>query len=145
MRKVIALLLCLSGLLLAAPKVSQKQLDAWVAHWQRVLQLEDWRIAAMTARIDDLPDGAAGVSRSDPAYQEFTIHVLDPQDYARLATDNGVRPKYGKAILRDIEDTVLHEMLHLRLRSFRVAQEGDMRSAEELVVVRLTSAFLGKR
>jgi hypothetical protein len=146
MRKIACVFLLAAGLLAAAtPTMPQKKLDAMVKHWQHVLMLDDWEIAASTSRIDDLPEETAGESLVEPQYQVMQIYVLDPADYKALAVRNGHNEKHGKAITRDIENTVVHEMVHLRLRSYRLAKEDDMVVAEELVVSRITAALLKKK
>ena len=140
-----ALLLLAVSLSATTPALSQKKLDGIVQHWRHVLLLDDWDVTAITVRIDALQEGTAGQSEVIPEYQGLIIHVLDPADYAELATRNKLRVKTGKAITRDIEDTVVHELVHLRLRSFRMAKDNELSAAEELVVTRLTTALLRKR
>ena len=127
------------------PTVSQKTLDGMVKHWQHVLLLDDWQVTAIAVRLDELPEGTTGLSRAFPAYQALRIYVLDPVDYEVLAQRDNLRVKKGKEITRDIEDTVVHELLHLRLRQLRQADDAGLEAAEEVVVVRLTKALLGKR
>jgi hypothetical protein len=69
------------------------------------------------------------------------IWVLDPQDYAEAAKEQGTVPKVGKEILRDIDDTILHEMVHLRLKELVQANDANLSDAEEVTVDRITSAL----
>jgi hypothetical protein len=125
------------------PTLTQKQLDKMAAKWQHVLQLDDWRIYATAVRIDSLHPGVAGESQQDKALQILLLHVLDPRDYAELARREEDVPKAGKEIIEDIEDTVLHELMHLRLAPLRPDVKTQSLD-EEMVVVRLTTAFLRK-
>ena len=127
------------------PKVTQKQLDHIVAYWQRVLSLGDWEISAHLVPIAKLPDGVAGMSHGDARCQCAALLVLRPEDYPSLAERNGLREKRGAEITRDIEDTVVHELVHLRLRAFRLATTAELDNAEEIAVDRLTTALLRAR
>ena len=143
MKRLACGLLLFAALLSAGtPVVSQKKLDAWVRQWQRVLLLDDWQIEARCVRLSELPKGASGLSEVDKNLQVERILVLDPRDYPELAKRDGIRLKQGKAIVRDIEDTILHEILHLRLRSFSLSPADKLEDAEEMVVNRLTTALL---
>ncbi len=124
------------------PSITQHQLDKMVQKWQRVLLLGDWQIRARTVRLDEIPVGAAGFSQADRDLRYMTIAVLDPADYADLAELNGTIPRHGKEIIRDIEDTVVHELVHLRLRDLVQADSAGLRAAEEMTVNRITSALL---
>jgi hypothetical protein len=147
MKRLLALFL-LSLSLFAAdrpPVVTQRKLDALVTYWRHVLQLDDWKVRARVVKLEDLPDGAAGASRADSSYRECRIYVMDPQDYEALAQREGSVPIRGKAILADIEDTVVHELIHLRLRQLMDADSLHLHSSEEATVVRLTDALLSVR
>lgn len=146
MRTVISLLCFISSLLSAAapPPVSQKKLDHTVARWQAVLQLQDWHVFVRAARIDELTPGTAGDSGTFTSTQRVMIRVLDPRDYAELSRREGTPVKVGRAVWEDIEDTIVHELVHLRLWQFKKATAANLDGAEELTVVRFTTALLKK-
>jgi hypothetical protein len=148
MTRLAVALLGLSGVLCAqrpVPTVTQKRLDAMVLHWRHVLRLDDWTVTVTALAIDELPEATAGVSRVIPEAQTLQIGVMRPADYGEMAARMGIAAKTGRAIVRDIENSVLHELLHLRLSAFRRAGPREMGAAEELVVDRLTTALLAAR
>ena len=75
----------------------------WV--WQKRLHLEDWDISVAVARAREMKPKTLGHIGWDRARKSAAIQVLDPADY-RLPLD---------AMLRDIEFTVVHELIHLEL------------------------------
>jgi hypothetical protein len=129
----------------AEKPVKQSWLDARAKYWAGVLRLNDWEIQVQTARIEEIPPDTAGASVIVKRSHSFLILVLDPQDYGKLAVELGAPQLRGRAIRRDIEDTIIHEQIHLRLSEFAAASDEDLRSAEEMTVVRLTSALLAAR
>ena len=132
------LALLLPSMAFAAPKVSQERLDATARYWQHVLMLDDWRVSVAVVSDSVLPPGIAGLSQRDGGLRLIGIVVLDPADYAKRP---GL-PHADREIVRDIEDTILHELMHLRLS--RVAQSGQAApgESEEYLVVRMTTAML---
>src|SRR5438132_5471519 len=120
-----------------APGVSQKHIDEIAKYWQSVLRLTDWHISVSLVGIDDLPEHSAAVGRWDHDLHVGAIRVLQPADYAEAATRGWMPPLRGQAILRDIEDSIVHELIHLRLHDFREAYEDPRRTAEEYTGVRL--------
>lgn len=138
--------LFLASILPAAtpPTISQKRLDALVLRWQKVLKLQDWDIRAVCVKLEDLPEGTMGGSQADRSYRVLHVYVLDPSEYGKAAIANDTVEKTGREILADIEDTVVHELVHLRLKDLVQASESDLKTAEELTVNRFTSALLRK-
>jgi hypothetical protein len=75
----------------------------WV--WQRRLNLQDWNISVVVSRAGELKPRTLGNVHWDLDKRTAVIRVLDPADY-RLAP---------ALILRDIELTVVHELIHLEI------------------------------
>src|SRR5580698_7587204 len=75
----------------------------WV--WQRRLALEDWNISVVVSRVGELKPKTLGNVHWDLEKKTAVIRVLDPADY-RLAPS---------LIMRDIELTVVHELIHLEM------------------------------
>ena len=73
--------------------------------WQRRLNLQDWKITVALARATELKPKTLGNIHWDTDKKTATIHVLDPADYT-LPLD---------AMLKDMEFTVVHELIHLEL------------------------------
>ena len=142
--KTLLLLLISLGSSTAAgkpPTITQRQLIATTKYWQHVLMLDDWELRTTAVRLKELDPGTAGNSHIISKYRCLLIHVLDPRDYAAADLADHLVPKSPKEIVRDIEDTILHELLHLRLHEFATA-EVDLDTAEEVAVARLTSSLL---
>lgn len=73
--------------------------------WQRRLNLSDWDITVIVSRANELKPKTLGNVHWDLDKKSATIRVLDPADY-RLPPN---------LILRDIELTVVHELIHLEI------------------------------
>jgi hypothetical protein len=138
---VLFFLISLSCFSATLPKITQKHLDSVVKYWQNILSLQDWEIKASVVHIPDLEPGTLGESLRNTPLRAMRIWVLDPQDYAQAAKEQGTVPKVGKEILRDIDDTILHEMVHLRLKELVQANDANLSDAEEVTVDRITSAL----
>ena len=87
----------------AARRFVQERLDLW----QKRLQLQDWSIKVEITRPCDLRPGTLGNVHWDPEKKTARIRVLSVADY---------RMSYDRA-LADMEDTIVHELIHLRLAS----------------------------
>jgi hypothetical protein len=144
-------LLCLAAALCASrahaqrlPTVSQRQVEAIAAHWQHVLKLDDWRIHVQIVSLDGLEDGTYAGSLRNRDTHVILIRVLRPADYAAFGAEHPPELR-GKAIRADIEDSIVHELVHLRLDALTQADEKHLDVAEEYTVVRLTEALLAAR
>jgi hypothetical protein len=73
--------------------------------WQRRLRLQDWDVAVVVSRASELKPNTLGNIRWDYDKKTAVLHVLNPADY-RMRFD---------AMLRDIEYTVVHELIHLEI------------------------------
>jgi hypothetical protein len=73
--------------------------------WQRRLNLSDWDISLIVARASELKPKTLGNVHWDLEKKTAIIRVLDPADY-RLPPN---------LVLRDIELTVVHELIHLEM------------------------------
>src|ERR1017187_5979361 len=75
----------------------------WV--WQKRLHLEGWDISVKTSRVADLKPHTLGNVQWDTEKKTAVIHVLDPADYNLSPAE----------VLRDIEFTVVQELIHLEI------------------------------
>jgi len=99
-------------------------------YWQHRLALDDWDIHILLSRPEDLRPGTLGNIHWDRDKKAATIRVMDSTGYhADLA-----------AMLKDMQVTVVHELVHLELASLPVA-EAD-RSNQEFAIDHLTDALL---
>jgi len=73
--------------------------------WQRRLKLEDWNISVVVSRATELKPKTLGNIHWDSDKKTAVIRVLDPADYKMPFDD----------MLKDMEFTVVHELIHLEL------------------------------
>ena len=115
----------------AARRYVQQRLDLW----QKRLQLQDWSIKVEITRPSDLRQGTLGNVHWDPEKKTARIRVLSVADY---------QTSYERA-LADMEDTIVHELIHLRLASiwqYTPNRTEQSRAAEEDAVVRIAQTLL---
>ncbi len=104
--------------------------------WQKRLKLDDWNIAVVMSRSSDLKPRTLGNIHWDTDKKEAVIHVLDPADYRLPFRD----------MLADMEFTVVHELIHLKLAPLlsNVPRSEASRRDEEHTVNQIADALLGK-
>ncbi|MBS1827306.1 MAG: hypothetical protein JST93_18460 [Acidobacteria bacterium] len=110
--------------------LAERYLSQRLAVWQDRLKLTGWNIGIRMVHPGTLRQGTLGNIRWDAAVKQANIRVLDAADYQR---------PYGDTI-RDMEFTVVHELLHLVLSSLPRSEAS--RSDEEFAVNRMTDALL---
>lgn len=125
------------------PSISQSDLDRITHHWRSVLRLNDWDVRAHFVPIEDLPEWAVGSSHPIFETKCLKISVLQPKDYGKASARYGTVTKTPQQIRKDITDTIVHELVHLRIAALtHLTEEDDKRMVEEVIVNRLTSALL---
>jgi hypothetical protein len=104
----------------------------WV--WQKRLNLQDWDLSVVASRANELKPKTVGNIHWDREKKTAVIRILDPADY-NLPFDE---------MLRDIEFTVVHELIHLEmvpvLSDLQRTQEN--RREEEHAVNHMAEALL---
>jgi hypothetical protein len=99
-------------------------------YWQHRLQLDGWNVHILLSRPEDLRAGTLGNIHWDRDKNAATIRVMDSSGYhGDLA-----------AMLKDMQVTVVHELVHLELASLPV-DEAD-RNNQEFAIDHLTDALL---
>jgi hypothetical protein len=98
--------------------------------WQRRLNLQDWTITVKVSRAGDLRSETVGNVHWDPEKKTAVIRVLDASDYQIPFA----------AVLRDVETTLVHELVHLELAY--LPRTGSSAAPEEQAVARITDALL---
>lgn len=111
--------------LVAESYVNQK---LWV--WQRRLNLQSWNISVLLAPPSDLKPRTLGNIHWDADKKIAFIRVLDTAHYKLPFRE----------MLRDMEFTVVHELIHLELSS--LPRSDASRSAEEHAVNQIADALL---
>ena len=116
-----------------APAGSEEFAQRYVAQklelWQERLKLSDWRITWAMARRSDLKPNTVGQIHWDKPSKSASILVLDPSDY-RMPQN---------AMLDDMELTIIHELVHLKLTSLPHSEAS--RGSEEEAVNGLSEAL----
>jgi hypothetical protein len=87
----------------------------WV--WQKRLNLQGWKVSLLVSRASELKPKTLGNIRWDREKKTAVLRTLDPADY-NLAFNE---------MLRDIEFTVVHELIHLEM----VPVLSDLQRTEE--------------
>lgn len=91
-----------------------KQLPDVMHKWQHVLHLDAWDIRIKLCRQSEMLDpNVQGENNWTLATRQSVIHVLDPVDYPA-----------DTEFEQDMEQTVVHELLHLHFAPFE--PEDDM-------------------
>jgi len=106
-----------------------------LALWQERLSLQGWTITLVQSHPNDLRRGTLGNIHWDVDKQTAVIRVLDASDYQRPFA----------AALKDMEFTVVHELVHLELssltRNFK-SRSAESYSGEEQAVNGIADALL---
>ena len=102
--------------------------------WQKRLNLQGWEISLVVSRADGLRPKTAGNIHWDPKKKTAVIRVLDPADYQLPFVP----------MLRDIEFTVVHELVHLEMAPVlgELQRTEANRAEEEHAVNHMTDALL---
>ena len=98
--------------------------------WQEQLNLQEWKVTVQITPRSGLKAATLGGIRWDKPRKTATMAVLDPADY-NLSKDE---------MLKDLEFTIVHELIHLELASLPRSEAS--RRTEELAVNNLTKALL---
>ncbi len=98
--------------------------------WQQRLKLDNWKITVTMSHLTDLKPKTLGNIHWEADNKTASIRVLYPSDY---------QVSCGEA-LKDIEFTIVHELIHLELSS--LPRSDASRREEEHAVNQLTQALL---
>lgn len=101
-----------------------------LGYWQRRLNLEDWSITVKVCRARELRRETVGNVHWDPEKKTAVIRVLDSSDYQLPFA----------SVLRDVETTVVHELVHLELAYLPRTESSA--TPEEQAVTRIADALL---
>jgi hypothetical protein len=102
--------------------------------WQKRLNLEAWNISIVVSRAGDLKPKTVGNIKWDRDKKTAVIRILDPADY-HMAFE---------PMLKDIEFTVVHELIHLEMSPVLsdLQRTEANRREEEFAVNHMTDALL---
>ena len=111
--------------------IAQRYLNEKLSLWQKRLNLQAWNVTVIASQRDGLRTGTLGNISWDPEKKTAVIRVLDPSNY-QTSSD---------ATLRDLEFTVVHELIHLEF-SASTRPDQSSRADEEIAVNNIAEALL---
>lgn len=88
--------------------LTQAQAEELIREWQETLRLQDWNVSIEIVRRYQMPDdesSSSGYCSRLPDMKVATILLLDPIDFKR--------PEFPGAMIDDMENTLVHELLHV--------------------------------
>jgi hypothetical protein len=106
----------------SADSIDLAQLRAWCAEWQKRLRLQDWRIEVKWFALTD-PGESLGNCRWNEARKMATIQVRKPE----VISDE---PAFNK----DLEATLVHELLHLQFYAVQPRDHGTLNDVFEAAI-----------
>lgn len=113
--------------------LTQEQLEEQLVYWQKVLRLQDWRIKARILRERDFCNpGSQGECDWSLSTKTAIIRILDPVDYSPDC-----------AWPQDIEQVLVHELLHLHFASFDAESSTAERVAQEQAIDCIATGLVG--
>jgi hypothetical protein len=110
--------------------LAESYLREKLPHWQGRLKLQDWSISIVMTHPTALRQRTLGNIRWDAKSKTAVIKVLDASDYHMPF----------RATLKDMEFTIVHELIHLELASLPRSEAS--RSEEEHAINHLADALL---
>jgi hypothetical protein len=84
--------------------LTQEELEQKLQEWQKRLRLQDWNIDVKIKRARDILDGCQAEVNWVLTKKMAIISIMDPFDYP----SDSMEPQ-------DMEDSLVHELLHLHL------------------------------
>jgi hypothetical protein len=119
-----------------AKVVSQRKLTSWRREWQKRLHLLDWKIECSFADLEFLKE-ITDIACPIGACEHFAetkaarIWVLQPSEWQKEPDERE----------QDIEDTVVHELLHCQFAPFKYESDIERLYIEQTIEA-LTAALL---
>lgn len=113
--------------------MTQVKLDKLLTYWQKRLRLQDWFVTVKIVPQTDLLEGKQATVGFNMEKRAATIKILDPRDYPR----DTFSPQ-------DIEQALVHELLHLHLGSFDGALAATELTLEEQVINSIAAALTSR-
>lgn len=110
-------------------------LVALVTYWQRQLRLQDWDLTVEVVAPHLVPGGGCGASRWSPGLRHARILLADPEQLEGDLVEH----------CRDIEVTLVHEMVHVAMAGVEVERHSDMEAGIDSVARALVQLNRGVR
>ena len=110
--------------------LAERYVGEKLAFWQRRLNLQDWNISVVMSHPTDLRHRTLGNIHWNADKKAAVIRVLDASEYQMPF----------RATVKDMEFTIVHELIHLELASLPRSEAS--RSDEEYAINHLASALM---
>jgi len=111
-------------------RLAERYVRDKLVFWQQRLNLQDWTISVVMSHPADLRQRTLGNIHWNADKKKAVIRVLDASDYHMPF----------RATIKDMEFTVVHELIHLELASLPRSEAS--RSEEEYAINHLAGALL---
>jgi hypothetical protein len=111
-------------------RVAEEFVNQRLALWQPRLGLENWKVSIVMSRRSEMKPSTLGGIHWDKKRKTAEVQVLDASEYRVPISD----------MLKDMEFTVVHELIHLELASLPRSEAS--RSDEEQAVNQMARALL---
>lgn len=110
-----------------------EQLQEKCREWQEILRMQDWDFLLKIKRSFDMPvQDACGACNTLLAKRSVVIKIMDPNDF-----DPDIVEPF------DMEETLIHEMLHALVWQFE-SEESNKRGSLEWAAKEQTIDFIAK-
>ena len=119
-----------SEAIVSTRKAAEEFLADRLSFWQQRLSLQEWKVQVVMTPGTALKPRTLGGIKWDKSKKTAVMAVLDSSDYSGSV----------EAMLRDMEFTVVHELIHLELASLPKSEAS--RRTEEHAVNNLAKALL---
>lgn len=110
--------------------MTQEELEARCAGWQKRLRLQDWKVKLERKRYVEMSNEAIGRCEMMDTYKEATISVVPPEDFPEDWDD-----------YRDWEHTLVHELLEIHFGRFK-PKSGKSEHEDAEIAINLIAAAL---
>jgi hypothetical protein len=114
--------------------LTEEELRAKCAEWQKLLGLQDWVVTLKMKRAHDMPEDCGGTCDHMDSKRVAIVSILDPVDYPPNAW-----------IPHDMERDLVHELLHIHLEHWKTERESLEDFSKERAVHALSEALVNLR
>lgn len=113
--------------------LTEEQIKEKLPEWQKVLCLQDWGVKVKISRARELNgEGLLGQVKTNIEHRRAEISLLDPIDHDPV-----------RQISYDMEETLVHELLHLHFDPFLAKDGTPELTAQEQAINAIAVALVG--
>ena len=107
------------------------------AEWQNILRLQDWEIHVRFAHSSSFP------SEQEQSMSQAEVHVEERLHYAVVRLIFPEDYSHGDGHPQDMEQCLVHELLHIHFYSFRLDADSPEFNAVERVIETISQSLVG--